>query len=532
MKKNIIITLCLTSLTLAAGFILSSINVSADTSNTTNASVTVPVACSLSATVDTAHTATINNGTYTEDIGTTTLTTVCNDAEGFAIYAIGYTDDTYGNNTLIGANTNQTITTSTATSGNISNWAMKLTKITDSSASYTPANLTIENSFDSYHAVPNEYTKVASYSSSTDVTLGSKLTTTYAAYISGTQVADTYEGQVKYTLVHPASGVTPTIPVTCNPSGTTISTIICMQDVSPTNVSSILDSMTTDAEYQLYDSRDEKQYYVAKLQDGNLWMTQNLDLYIDSNTTYTNEDTDIGWDSATNTYGTATWAPNKTTYTNSTDWTWYDYYPESYDPGDLYWIGVILNNQTSCEANGGIWSDRYSTCNDPVPTTSSGNAHYHLGNYYNWTAAVAMNDSSSYANGAIADQSICPTGWTLPRAGTGDDTFYSLWDTYGFSSTSFDDDGDYKYGDGEDALWTNPLYFNLGGYFDGGPVNIGYSGSYWSAVSLDTAGARLSWFAGEDYGNSWPNSEIYNRGDFGYQIRCIARPVTNALDID
>ncbi|MBR5046360.1 hypothetical protein IKX73_01880, partial [Candidatus Saccharibacteria bacterium] len=60
---------------------------------------------------------------------------------------------------------------------------------------------------DAYHAVPNDYEKVATFSSATDQTLGAKLTTTYAAYISNTQAADTYTGKVKYTLVHPATNV-------------------------------------------------------------------------------------------------------------------------------------------------------------------------------------------------------------------------------------------------------------------------------------------------------------------------------------
>ena len=42
---------------------------------------------------------------------------------------------------------------------------------------------------------------------------------------------------------------------------------------------------------------------------------------------------------------------------------------------------------------------------------------YHAGNYYNWTAAIASNNSSSlttqYTN---APNSICPAGWRLPIA--------------------------------------------------------------------------------------------------------------------
>ena len=46
----------------------------------------------------------------------------------------------------------------------------------------------------------------------TNTTGGVKLTTTYAAYISKTQAADTYSGQVIYTLVHPATADAPFVP--------------------------------------------------------------------------------------------------------------------------------------------------------------------------------------------------------------------------------------------------------------------------------------------------------------------------------
>ncbi|MBR5046010.1 hypothetical protein IKX73_00005, partial [Candidatus Saccharibacteria bacterium] len=107
-----------------------------DDSVVSTATITVPSSCSLTAVVDTAHNATLLNGIYSggndyypNGIGKTTLTAFCNDASGFAIYAVGYSDDTYGNNTMIGANTNATISTGTATSGDNSQWAMKLAKV-------------------------------------------------------------------------------------------------------------------------------------------------------------------------------------------------------------------------------------------------------------------------------------------------------------------------------------------------------------------------------------------------------------------
>ncbi|MBQ3320602.1 hypothetical protein IJG71_00495, partial [Candidatus Saccharibacteria bacterium] len=119
--------------------------------------------------------------------------------------------ETYGTTTLVGVSTGQTIATGTATSGNTSNWAMKLE--TNSSATYP---ITLQNGYGSYSNVPTTYTKVAERQSATDTgtsAIGSVLTTTYATYVSSTQVADTYNGKVKYTLVHPYDSGAPVIPL-------------------------------------------------------------------------------------------------------------------------------------------------------------------------------------------------------------------------------------------------------------------------------------------------------------------------------
>ena len=208
-------------LTLLSGSLLaiSDSSVSAETvsnSTTSNASVTVVFveSCSMTATVDTAHSATIPNGIYSgssdyypNGIGQTTLKVACNDPNGFSLYAIGYTGEQYeGTNhtKLVGNNEpNNTIATGTATSGDNSNWAMKLA--TNAQATYP---ITLENGYGAFSNIPNTYTKVASRANATDVgesATGSTLTTTYAAYVSRTQPADTYTGKVKYTLVHPAS---------------------------------------------------------------------------------------------------------------------------------------------------------------------------------------------------------------------------------------------------------------------------------------------------------------------------------------
>ena len=548
-KNWIIATLVLMGLTVLSGSFLMSTSVSAD-DVVDNINITVPISCSLEGTGMNSHNASIVNGTYQADIGSTTLKAFCNDTNGFAIYAIGFTDSEYGKTVLTNSTLGATydIATGTATSGNTSNWAMKLA--TNSGATYA---VTLDNSFGSYHAVPAEYTKVAHRDSGTDIgasATGAELTSTYAAFMSQTQPAGTYTGQVKYTLVHPSDHAAPVI---CNENATTISEAKCLQDfahVSETNRNSIIASMTPEQQYTLKDSRDGKTYTIAKYPAGtdsntnqtiyDVWMTQNLDLDLDAGTTYTNEDTDIGYNTTTNSYDTAAWSPTRSTYSATSDhiheWcqggTWNSEYgycefndtPESYDPGNLYW--------NATESDYTDWDAYYNSCDYSTPTpvcdqtknpistyvsTTSSTPQYHLGNYYNWAAAMATNDSSQFNsnNNDLVEQSICPAGWTLPRIGEGEDTFYSLWNQYGFSESSIN---------GSNKLWTSPLYFAAGGYFNGGLYVVGGDGYFWSPVPDGSYYAGYGAFTVDGYVSPSDHGIRYG----GLSVRCVARPVVSS----
>ena len=342
-----------------------------------------------------------------------------------------------------------------------------------------------------------------------------------------------------YTLVHPASAVLK-VPVSCNPDGTTIGTntstdIVCMQDITSTNKSSVLASMTNEAQYTLIDKRDEKSYTIAKLADGKVWMTQNLDLDLDSNTTYTNEDTDLGWNTSTSQYDTASWTPTRSTYGATSDQThewcqggiWNTQYgfcdnnntPESYDPGNLYW-----NEATSDYSD---WDGYYSTCDSSTSTptctgtsplatyvATSGTPQYHLGNYYNWPAAIASNDASVYGawndttgeyESQEANQSICPAGWTLPYS-----DLNTLWIEYGFGGYSFSDITN---------LTGAPLYFAPSGFFAGILGDAGYGGYSWFPVPDGDEGANNVYFDVSGLASLANGNDRY----VGYPIRCLLR---------
>ena len=219
------------TLTLCLGAILSSHTVSAEGGNTNTdivdqINITVPVSCTMSGTGQNTHNAEINNGQYNSNIGTTTLKAFCNDNEGFSIYAVGYTDNEIGKNVLTSSTLGPThdIVTGTAISGNTSNWAMKLATVSDPTPTYPiiimgstddTEKQAGDPDYSAFQNVPSSYTKVAKRESSTDVGTtaeGVTLTTTYQAYISPTQAAGTYTGQVKYTMVHPHNGEAPLQP--------------------------------------------------------------------------------------------------------------------------------------------------------------------------------------------------------------------------------------------------------------------------------------------------------------------------------
>ena len=602
-------------LSMLSGILSISNHVTADSTEVIDqVSLTVPIACTMAGT-GTTHTATLNPGTYSgasgseyeNGIGKTTLTAICNDDNGFSIYAIGYTGNSYDseNHTkLVGSNTGGAITTKAYASGDVaSNWSMKLTKVTDTSESYNPQNLTIqsdtEGSFDAWHSIPSEYAKIAQYkantgSSTTDTTLGVKLETTYAAYIASIQPADTYIGQVKYTMVHPYNAIKPT-NVDCNPNAATIDEAVCMQDFAGPNGEQIASTMTLEQQYTLKDKRDDKAYTIARYQQSDIayitiidgyikrnqaslydmsgylslppewqayadsctgpsfdtcdeslhpqlygvWMTQNLDLDIDSQVAYTNEDTDIGYNVMTGQYDSASWIPLRSTYPTTTtqipgwcnggtweydsendmEWCVNNNTPESYDPGDYYWNGA--------ESDSSDWRAYFDSCTlesktvvcdqslNPIQTyvSTNGISQYHLGNYYNWPAAVATNNSEEYRGGEYVEQSICPAGWTLPRYGEGIDTFYSLWDQYGFSENSINSN---------DKLWQSPLYIAHNGVIQYGVLlGMGSYAAYWSPYVNHRGAAGISM---SDTDGEIDTDDVIEYHD-GLSIRCMARPV-------
>ena len=461
-----LIPLGLVSLSLLSGVILSSSIVSAeDTSVIDQIRLTVPIACTMTG-ENTSHTATLDPGTYSgasgseyeNGIGKTTLTAICNDDNGFSIYAIGFTENKYeGENhtKLIGSGTGSTIATKAYASGDTtSNWSMKLTKITDSTESYNPQNLTIqsdtEGTFSNWHSIPDTYTKVTQYhantgSSTTDTTLGVKLETTYAAYISSSQPADTYIGQVKYTLVHPYDHA--------EPDEFTSETLQSVADwggkVAPGQTVTVTDA------------RDGQEYTVARLADGKLWMTKNLRLDI-GRANITAENTN----NPTQAFLTAA-----SSATSSNEW--------------------CTDNNSTCTDQ-----IKYNTSNINNPTTDSeGHKYDEYGVYYNWYTATAGNGTYDTASNTNVSGDICPSGWHLPTGTVTSRGAPNIW-TGDYWKLAAAQDGSIALDNsnydtitgitGSERLRSSPNNYLYSGYYYGGSVQSqGELGHYWSSTKIN-----------------------------------------------
>lgn len=177
--------------------------------NSATASVTVAAACSFSRTSGSGEYAGILANNASVEVTGSTFSTTCNDSGGYAIYAIGYSNNTFGNTDLIFDNDPDNankITTSSNPGSNTSYWQMEL-------VAGVGNHPVLENGYGSYSAVPSTYTKVASYASA-DMGTAQTVTATYKAAASATQPAGTYTGAVKYTMVHPNTNI-PNQPYDC-----------------------------------------------------------------------------------------------------------------------------------------------------------------------------------------------------------------------------------------------------------------------------------------------------------------------------
>lgn len=487
------------TLILLSAIVLVGTRVFATETSSSLASVMVSSTCQLDSVNNQAHQATVNPSTYRDNIGKTTISTLCNDNSGYAIYTIGYTNTEFGRNDMLGTETGRTINTGTATSGLESNWAMKLTAVT---GTHTP---TIITGFSDYHAIPNEYTKTVSYPSSTGISVSSDFEMTYATFVAGNQPPDTYVGKVQYTLVHPSdstdkpcagkyfiaynsNGGSGTMDsqeaciddgIALHPNGFTLPSPVAENQFAVwntaadgsghsyhggqtvTNIGAVGETVTLYAQwapkyiqdltpaicnvaakddpFTVYDRRDGKDYTVRYV-NGACWMTQNLRATGTLNAQYSNFSS-----------------------------------KENFNPC----TGDLATGNSVDEAR----------CHD------SGDEDY--GVWYNFAAASAGSIIGE-TNTSDSTEDICPSGWSLPSAPS-----YSYYNDPPAGSIY--------------SLIDHKAEFDpvVGGYYHDGVHSLETNGYWWSSRASDSQSHYFLNYNGADlYTN-------YNRRYDGNYIRCM-----------
>ncbi len=497
------VTLAAVGLTTVSVRLLSVSRAHADTSVNTQTAITVTSSCEMTAVVDTAHETTVSASTYADDIGQTTITVACNDANGYAVYAVGFTNNEMGRNDLLGQTTGRVIATGTATSGDTSAWAMKLAAVENSVAP------TIETGYSAYHAVPDEYTKVVSYADSTmENPAGSSFKTTYATYVDNMQAPDTYLGKVKYTLVHPAdttntpcmgtytiiynrnggtgsmdsqtacvdrtigllpNGFTPPTPVDENQfavwnteadgSGYTYypgqgvanlassgGSVTLYAQWAPKYIQDMTASkcqvVANENPFTVYDKRDGNDYTIRYI-EGACWMTQNLRIIGTVNAQYS----------------------NFSTYSNV------DVCEQDLTTGNSY---------------------EYARCHDSGNTTN--------GVWYNYVAVSAKTITGS-SNSTIATEDICPANWHLPSY----DTVNAPGSVNSLASNS-----------GASVVKFMPI---VGGFYRNGSL-MGDAGFWWSNAATSANGRYYLSYYNNYLSLSYNFNASYGRY-YGFYARCV-----------
>ena len=475
----------------------------------------------------------------------TNFTMYCNDKNGYIIYAIGASNNEEGNTNLIGDNGNNITTgvypgNGSNTTSLPSSWSMKLNT--------NDADLTLNSNYnDSFNLIPSTWTEVIRKQSGTvDSTVGSHASATYDAYVNGIQAAGTYIGQVKYVMFHPSSATRPvtlakafenagkqkvhaTDPLT-GESGE----FYKMQDMTSA-ICNATNVMGEASQIKLVDTRDNKLYWVTKLRTdaiddtiGQCWMTRNLDLDLISDpqaeeyVALTSNNTNLklygsyGYDSS-NGYicsndnptcenGVITWMPERSTIQN----------------GDLD-SNTWKNKQ----------STPYSYDRGLIAPNGNMNGHGFTGNYYNWTAAVASNNSSSYNGGGNAANSVCPKGWRLPNVlpeKVNGYEFSRLFYAYGITKDATNGTGYAgSNSQGLSRIISSPLYFVRSGQLYTNSIrNYNSNGHYWSSAadSSSFGGFYYSYYLVFSSGGISPsfyvNVGYESSRSYGQSIRCLA----------
>ncbi len=272
----------------------------------------------------------------------------------------------------------------------------------------------------------------------------------------------------------------------------------------------------------LTDQRDNQTYAVAKLADGKCWMIENLRLE-STNSDNTTGTLAQGYGGQFAGLATAepAWANNSTTanslyYSGTQDGTASIDIGTGSDPG--YRFPRYNHDNTNSRASDNV--------------NNNALAMYSYGNYYTWPAAIADTTAYTSNNTSVTNNSICPSGWHLPKGGDksneANNEFWSLVVTginngtnpanYASSTIPYYT-GATEAGPVDKKLRSYPNNFVYSGYLYSGSVSHrGSNGNYWSSTANSSNYAYYLYLASS---NVYPGTGNGNKY-IGRPVRCVA----------
>ena len=329
-----------------------------------------------------------------------------------------------------------------------------------------------------------------------------------AAKASNTQASGTYTGTINFTAV------TKPTPMNLSESyfaagKTRHNGYYAMQDMT-SEICNNTEVIGEGSQTELIDLRDNKVYWATKLADGHCWMTQNLDLDLSHDRPLTSEDTDLNDSSLTGAYSE-------------------DY---EYDPATRIITWTPINTATTKDFSGdaGVsvsgWQMSNTQPYSANKTDDVNTGHLSFGNYYNWTAAIASNNSTTLVDGTYEDilqnpqNSICSKGWRLPTISNAQNSVQGSTNEFGRLNYLYNNNATYSV----EKLFISPLYFARPGQIstyskysiDGGEPN-----NYWSStINTDIS---VYYLAFSDSSVNPKRAYHSNSRSWGASMRCLAR---------
>lgn len=316
----------------------------------------------------------------------------------------------------------------------------------------------------------------------------------FGARMGPTQPTGTYSNSIVFKIVAKVT----------EPAPTTIQEIEYMQEIND----DVIASMVPEQQYQLTDKRDGKKYWVVKLKNDYVVMSQDLAYELHYGDVLSSDTTDIGYGDFHGGYksGRSYWFVDQTTKTDKNEIPGYrvkgdgDELPY-YVGGNSYELGTMgelsflnIPNEYSLYSDGNLRTEYYlsdAECASSTEFTEDECSHMRVGVKYNLYTAMAGGDKTRYSSqqtynlyrDSVGTDSVCPKGWRMFTYGERD-VIYNRFKYDGFNFREA------------------PLYFR----------------SFWLARSYES-GIRLTFYE-DNYDISYEYSETDNNLN---TVRCVAR---------